>query len=250
MKIGTSTLYATIAIVCATATLTAQPTARDHFERIARLLAADSVEAIADLVVYPLRRPNPLPNIRTREELIARYTMLFDAELRDQLQRLDTSQMIMRNGHVGILAGEIWIDEDGRIIAVNHSTAEELAAADELTKRIKAGMHRSVREFSRNVLVYQCPKHLVRIDETRRGLRLATWNRGRGVHLKPDLVLYNGTMEHYGTQGGIGYTFTNGRWTYLVERIDMCGDEGECGPYLTIKRDGTEMSSDRCEESK
>ncbi len=220
------------------------------YRRIVKLIHDGHAAELARLVRYPLRRPNPLHDIRSRAEFIRYVDVLFDADFKARLDTFKAGDIFQHQGNFGLYAGEIWIDEDGKIIAINHRTPAEEKLLEEETRRVKAALHPSVREWTRNVLVYRCPKHTLRIDETDAGLRLATWNAGRSMSDAPDLLLTGGTMEMYGTQGGVGYTFTNGEWTYLVERLDLCAEGSRCGPMLTVSRNGAVVREYSCDERK
>lgn len=221
-----------------------------HYRRIVDMLNRGDVAALADLVVYPLRRPNPLPDIRSRVEFIAYYHVLFDADFVKRLAAMDTVDVFEHHGNFGVFAGDIYLDEEGRIITINHNSPAELGLLESETKRAKSNMHTSIREWNRNVLVYQCSRYTVRIDETSGGLRFASWNKGRSTRSSPDLILYDGTTEFYGTQGGVGYKFKSGEWAYLIEHLDVCEDGTTCGPMLTISRRGNVVRSYECTASK
>src|SRR5262249_28708955 len=46
------------------------------------------------------------------------------------------------------------------------------------------------------------------------------------------------------------HTFTNGRWTYIIDQVDACEDEHKCGLLLRMLLRGKEYSSTRMQESK
>ncbi len=44
--------------------------------------------------------------------------------------------------------------------------------------------------------------------------RYAFWSSGKKISDKPDVILYDGTVEYYGTASNSDYIFKNGEYTY------------------------------------
>src|SRR5688572_20362074 len=90
------------------------------FRQIIQLIESDNVKELAKLVDYPLRRDNPLPDIKNANEFISYYRILFDKSIKNLLKQYDDSIIFEHNGSYGLVGGgfhgEIWIDEDCKIV--------------------------------------------------------------------------------------------------------------------------------------
>lgn len=40
--------------------------------------------------------------------------------------------------------------------------------------------------------------------------------------------------EYQGTMGGVTYTFKNGDWTYVVDLVNLCDNDNNCGYFLQL----------------
>lgn len=85
-------------------------------------------------------------------------------------------------------------------------------------------MHPSVQSWSYNVLLAKSEKWLIRIDYTDKGVRYASWKANQKMSEKPELILEKGKEESKGTMGGWLWTFTSGKWIYVVDQDDFCED--------------------------
>jgi hypothetical protein len=222
------------------------------YRRIAQLIKYDSIKKLATLVSYPLRRENPLPDIYSPKEFVSYYSTLFDNEFKQELMNFDSSKIFQHNGNYGLFAGDVWIDADGKIISINHVSESEKKYSIKLTNEIQSKMHPSIKPWKRNVLVCESKKYLVRIDDINGhdSLRYISWGEGKQISEKPDLILYGGTYQFQGEQGGITYTFKSGEWSYIIDEVDMCEHSEDCGLFFRILRNDKEVSSYRCVETK
>lgn len=226
---------------------------RQRYRQIINLVNHDDAKALSKLIAYPLRRRNPLPDIATSKQFVAYYSTIFDTNFKQLLRQYDDSYIFERNafGLVGgPFSGEIWVDYTGKIMAINYESAQEARLRVELTESIKAHAHPSIRDWIENVLVCRSKSLLIRIDRTDEGLRYVSWSKGRTIADKPDLILHNGKAEPRGSQGGWTWTFTNGEWTYVIDKVEICADAYECGLFLRLLLQGREYSSTRMQESK
>ena len=81
-------------------------------------------------------------------------------------------------------------------------------------------------------------------------LRYVAWAKGNPMSATPDLVLENGVQEFQGTAGGVTYTFRNKDWTYIVDQVDLCESEENCGKFIRILQGEEEKYKFRCIEVK
>lgn len=218
--------------------------------QLIRFIKESRTSELAALVQYPLRRDNPLPNIADQQQFIKQFPVLFDAALKQKLNSFTTDDIFERNGIYCLFSGDIWMDENGKIITLNYSSAEEQKLKEIKEAELKAQMHASVNNWKTNILVWQSGNLLVRVDETKTGLRYTAWSKGRPVSEKPDLILYNGSQEFQGTMGGVSYIFKNDKWKYVVDDVQLCESPENCGQFIRIFLGKTEKYTFRCKEVK
>ena len=232
----------------------APDTVYHSYKLIISLILKDQAAQLAPLVSYPLARTNPLPNINTQQQFIENFPLLFDKVFKERLKLYDDSCVFYRNGVYGLVGGafngDIWISEDGKILAINSESAEEFHLRQKLIQDIKSRMYPSIRDWTRNVLVAKSKNVLIRIDETGKGLRYVSWTKGQSISEKPDLILLNGVGEPQGSAGGWLYTFRSGKWTYVVEDNEMCAGSAQCGLFLRLIRGESEFSYTKLESIK
>lgn len=75
---------------------------------------------------------------------------------------------------------------------------------------------------------------MIRLDYTKNGIRYVCWNHNGPISKKPDLILYNGLEETEGEMGGTMWTFTNRKWKYIVNDVEMAETVSEEGLFLEI----------------
>lgn len=84
---------------------------------------------LSSLIDYPLKRENPLPDIKSSADFISRFRVIFDHSFKQQLSQYNDSDIFEHNGSYGLVggsfSGEIWINDKGKIKALNYSSAEE-----------------------------------------------------------------------------------------------------------------------------
>lgn len=81
-------------------------------------------QAISELVHYPLRRGASTPAIGDKAEFIARFDEIFDENILKIITNSNPATDWSEVGWQGImlLDGEIWLDYDGKLIAVNYAS--------------------------------------------------------------------------------------------------------------------------------
>lgn len=220
-----------------------------RYKEIFKLIKADKAQELSTLVAYPLKRQNPLKDITNANEFVAYFPVLFDAAFRKKFERFNDTVVFERHDGYGLVGGafdgDIWLNSDGQIQAINYSSRRETDLKNQLTKEIQSKIYPTVNHWDENVLVLQSPKLLIRIDRIGQKLRYVSWSQGHPTSTKPDLILNNGIEEAQGTQGGWTYTFKNGDWTYVIDDVEMCETASQCGYFLRLDFKDVEKSSTR-----
>ncbi len=163
-----------------------------------------SKEKIAARTLFPLNRQYPLPPVTTKGDFLKRFNDIFDETLLSKIAGSKPSVDWSAMGEKGYMLGdgEVWLDSEGKLIAVNYQSAAEKQRRDALVEADKKGLHASIRAFLNPVCVLETAKFRVRIDELAEGgYRYASWRITSAVSDKPELVLKNGTFEPDGSGG-------------------------------------------------
>lgn len=185
------------------------------------LVKNNKIEELANNVAYPLRREYPLPPISSPEDFVKKFNQLFEKELIDTITKSDYKKDWEALGWRGIMLnnGILWITSEGKLSAINRMSAIELENKAQIIEEQKSKLHTSVKKFDVPCLEGQTKKFLIRIDKMdTEKYRYAAWSLPKTFSDKPDLILYNGTMEPQGS-GGIcrDFSFKNKNYKYLVE---------------------------------
>ncbi|WP_017733013.1 hypothetical protein [Nafulsella turpanensis] len=224
-----------------------------QISELVSLIRNNQVQQLADLIEYPLRRENPIPDIKSKENFILHYPTLFDTDFKIELITtvFNTDNTIDRSNGFGLLNGEVWLNEDGKIIAINHHSASELQLKEHLTKESRGLIHPSINQWKENILVCKTGKFLIRIDRLENNsLRYVAWSINKGISEKPDLVLFNGKRIFHGTSGGVSYSFTNSEWNYQLDKSILAERIENTGLFLRIFKGNDEVASYSCKEIK
>ncbi len=232
-----------------------------NFNEIVRLIKTDSISKLAELVSFPLKRPNPIPDILTAGDFVSYASVLFDSLFKSKLLSYNDSVIFYHNGYYGLVGGvfhgDIWITEDGLIEGINSHSAAELELQKKLTREIQRKINPSVNVWKENKLVCETSKFLIRVDLLDNyELRYVAWNKPKKISSIPSLVLFKGVEEFFGSMGGVGYTFRKGKYYYQLDQIDMAESEDELGLYLRIFKSREDLEKDkyfvsyRCRELK
>jgi len=174
-------------------------------------------EALTRLVQFPLRRQSPLPSIKTKEELIARYDEVFDRDLVKQIVSSKPGKDWTEMGWRGFMLhnGKVWLDGDGKLIAVNYQSVLEKRKQKALIKDDKRNMYGSVKKYKSPTYLLETAKFRIRIDDMGDGnYRYSSWSLQNKQSDKPDLVIENGKFIPEGTGGNHRYEFRNDDYLY------------------------------------
>ncbi|ATL99837.1 hypothetical protein IU367_10155 [Aeromonas bestiarum] len=185
-------------------------------------------QALANQMKYPFKQEYPIPIIKNSPEMVARFDEVFDDAILKSIATSRIGQDWQTMGWRGIMlgSGEVWLDFDGKVIAINHQTAQAAELKARLIARQKSGLHPGLREYQRPELMWQTEKFTIRIDNMDDGhYRYASWAKGKTLSDKPDLVLSNGTVRVEGTGGNHTYQFKSGPYRYECV-VTVLGERG------------------------
>jgi hypothetical protein len=203
----------------------------------------DSIEKIAENTNYPLSRETPLPGIKSKKDFECRYHEIFDDSLINLIINSDVKKDWSAVGYRGImfLNGEVWLDYDGNLQAVNYESKIEQQKRDSLVLNDKSKLYPSLRNFKAPVLYWQTDKFRIRVDDLGNyNYRYASWPVSKKQSDKPDLVLINGKVEFDGSGGNHNYIFKNDVYTYICQ-VTVIGEEDEAPDVFIILKNGKEI---------
>ncbi|MDD7313316.1 MAG: hypothetical protein PUH03_03050 [bacterium] len=238
-----------VAVVLAALIGTAEAQSSDN-ENIIRqfqsALASNNPQLISEHIQYPLKRPNPIPDIQDKAAFIDRYDTLFDKDLKQAI--LDSTPADWESiGSKGIMlfSGRIWLDYDGKLIALNLVSDAEQTYARQLSDQDKTQLYPSVQNFKKNIFIFETADFLGRIDQINDtqdfDYRLVLWQKGNNMGEKPYLIISQGMVEYTGSSGNMIYHFPFENMQYNFEVTLVGGDE--IIPYaLTILKGGQTVS--------
>lgn len=204
-----------------------------------------SKEKIAARTMFPLNRQYPLPPITTKGDFLKRFNEVFDEILLSKIAASNPSTDWSAMGEKGYMLGdgEVWLDNEGKLIAVNDQSAAEKQMRDALVEADKKGLHESIRAFLNPVCVLETAKFRVRIDEWTEGrYRYASWRISAKTSDKPELVLKNGVFEPDGSGGNHRYVFQSGDYRYVCSII-LLGEKDSPQAFLTVYKGEREILS-------
>ncbi|MDX6180947.1 hypothetical protein SGQ44_02185 [Flavobacterium sp. Fl-77] len=193
-------------------------------------------EAIAAMVVYPLKREYPIPGIKSKAEFVKRYTEIFDADLINEISKSDPAKDWSLMGWRGIMLnqGTIWMTEEGELFAVNYQSKFEANLSTKIITAIKGKLHASIANFETPVCILETSKFRVRIDDLGNdNYRYASWPLKKAMSEEPDLVITNGKWFQDGTGGNHHFDFKKGQYLYECY-IAPLREKGASPASLTI----------------
>lgn len=207
-------------------------------------------QEIAKFIAYPLVREAPIPSIDTAEDFVKRFEEVFDSTLSDMIKNSNTTEDWQVMGWRGIMLshGILWLNYEGKVIAVHHQSSAEKKLKLALIASEKKKLHKSLRVFDRPVLDWQTNKTRVRIDATDDGkYRYAAWSKGKSPATKPSLIIGNGERVADGMGGNHYYEFHNNGRTHRVHVFVIVSpevDEDTVGELEVIGKNDQPISSE------
>ncbi|WP_425891989.1 hypothetical protein [Aeromonas veronii] len=216
---------------------------RPFVQQLVDAAEARDHQALANQMKYPFKQEYPIPAIKNASDMLTRFGEVFDDAILKSIATSRVGQDWQTMGWRGIMlgSGEVWMDFDGKVIGINHQTAQAAKLKAELIARQKSGLHPSVREYKSPALMWQTEKFTIRIDELDDGhYRYASWAKGKTLADKPDLVLKNGTVRVEGTGGNHTYLFTSGPYRYECV-VTVLGERGVPPGELVVYKNDVEI---------
>lgn len=176
----------------------------------------DSKE-LSKLFAYPLERQYPIPAIKNQQEFILRYNDVFDDSLKNLIIESDAASDWSEVGWRGIMLyqGTVWMDTDGKIIAITYQSLAEKKIQKSLIDAEKNTLHTSLVDFKSPVCILETSKFRIRIDQLSNGkYRYASWPINSPMSTRPDLILTNGVVIMDGSGGNHRFEFKNDVYLY------------------------------------
>jgi hypothetical protein len=218
MRLITATiLLCALLLSCSWPLLGAEPNYERTVEKFIHVVGKKDRKALADLVAYPLHRKVPLSTIHTPSQFLEVFDEVLDKALLKAISTSSVADDWSKVGWRGIMFqnGVLWLDEDGKIIAVNYETEKGKRKRDILIEADRKNLHSSLQQFLEPVLEWRTKDFRIRIDRlTDDKYRYAVWPAQKGTTEKPDLVLNNGEVFFDGSGGNHHYDFVSGAYVY------------------------------------
>jgi hypothetical protein len=208
-----------------------------------RRVKTAQIDSLAAHTSFPLGRNYPIPAIADANDFIARFNDVFDSTLIKMIAESNPAIDWSEVGWRGIMLGngQVWLEDDGTLKAVNYQSAFEKQKKSELIARDKAQLHESLRQFSVPLYLLETKTYRIRIDEITPGnYRYASWKLDKPMSDKPDLVINGGKLEHRGSGGNHDITFKKGQFTYVCDII-ILGEDESPGARLYIYKTAKEI---------
>lgn len=206
-------------------------------------------QALADKVVYPLRRQYPLPAVNNKQEFLSRYNEIIDDSLVNIIAHSDPAKDWSTVGWRGTMLnrGQVWLDEKGQVTGINYQTQKEAEKRAALIAADKAALNPAIRDFKAPVMAFQTDKYRVRIDDMGEDeFRYTSWTLNEKVSDAPELIILDGKFIWEGSGGNHHFLFENKSYTYKVE-VTRIGKE-KAPPTLTITQGDKTILSQRAKK--
>ena len=152
--------YATLILALLVACLTLPATALEDTHQplitpIIEAVASQDIDAISKHVRFPYYGTYPIPPI-TKDQFTQRFDEVFDAKLIEIIAQSDVASDWSAGGWRGIMLnrGIVWVDYDGEIIGINHTTETAKQVRDALIAADKATLPKELREFESPILKF------------------------------------------------------------------------------------------------
>ena len=203
----------------------------------------NNIQELSIKVTYPLRRECPIPEIQNQKEFQKRYSEVFDAKLINEITSSNPLKDWSEVGWRGIMLnnGELWLDLDGNLFAVNYQSEFEAKKKMQLINAEKSNLHESIKEFQKPICILETAKFRIRIDQMSDGVyRYASWALKSEMNEKPDLIINKGIYISEGSGGNHTYEFKNGNYTYDCSII-ILGEENSPPARLIVYNGGKEV---------
>ncbi|WP_347051375.1 hypothetical protein [Flavobacterium olei] len=202
-------------------------------------------EAISKQINYPLKRDYPIPSINNKTDFLKRYNEIFDTVLIGKIIKSDPVKDWSEMGWRGIMLnqGDLWMDTDGKITAVNYQSVVEKKKKNSLIASQKKAVNSKIATFKEPVAVLETSKFRIRIDDLgNNNYRYASWSVKKKMTEAPDLIIEKGVFTADGTGGNHHYKFKKGNFRYECHFI-VLGEKDSPQAILIIYQSGKEILS-------
>ncbi|WP_293787231.1 hypothetical protein [uncultured Pedobacter sp.] len=210
-----------------------------------KVVKSGNIQKLSIKITYPLNRAYPIPPIKNQQEFVKRYKEVFDDNLTEKIVNSKPERDWSDVGWRGImlLRGDLWLDTDGKLVAVNHQSKLEAKEQARLINVEKKNVHPSIANFEQPVLVFETAQYRIRIDDLGNdNYRYASWPVKSKMSDKPKLILTNGKFKPDGSGGNHNYQFKSGDYVYTCFIIVM-GEKDAPPAQLVITKAGKEILS-------
>lgn len=208
--------------------------------RFIKAVKSSNRAVIANLVAYPLHRQVPLPRIDTPSQFLQHFDEVLDEELLKVIANSNVANDWAKVGWRGIMfgSGALWLDETGKISAINYETEKGKRERARLIESEKRNLYSSLREFKEPVLEWKTKDYKIRIDRvSEEQYRYAAWPAKKATTEKPDLILNNGEVVFEGSGGNHYYDFKRGVYLYRCYVSVVGADDSPPGDLTVYKND-------------
>lgn len=211
----------------------------ENIQKLINLFKTKNVDGISKIISYPLNREYPIPSIKNEADLKKRFSQIFDQKIINEISNSKIDQW-SKVGYRGIMFddGNLWIESDGKIIAINFESDFELNQRKSLINNDKKKLYSSLKSFNLPLYKFKTKNHLIRVDQLENGkYRYVSWKTGKSESSKPDLILTNGELQFDGSGGNHTITFKKGEFNYKIYR-GIIGEKDAAEISLTVEQDG------------
>lgn len=197
------------------------------------------IEKLSSKIIFPLKREYPISDIKNKADFVKRYHEIFDREL---VSKISSSKPTLDWSAVGwrgimLFNGDVWLDYDGRLKAVNYQSEIEKTKRSELIRLEKNKLHISIKVFENPIHILETEKYRIRIDDLgKENYRYSSWPIKSKINDKPSLIITKGEYIPDGSGGNHTFRFKNKGYVYECAIIVM-GENDAPPAWLTIHKD-------------
>lgn len=206
-------------------------------EPIIKVFQNNDKKSLSNLIVYPLNRIKPLPPIKNKIDFIDRFEDVFDENIIQLVSNSSIEKDWHSVGYRGIMLenGLLWLNEKGKIRALNYETIAEKKLRDIIILKQKNTLHKSIRNFKNPILEWETKKFHLRVDDMGSDdYRYTSWSINKSPSETPSLILYGGVRKFEGSGGNHSYIFTNGKHSYHCS-VNVLGADDTPGSFSVYK---------------
>lgn len=202
-------------------------------------------ETIAKHFQFPLKRDYPIPSVKNKADFVKRYNEIFDKVLIEKITKSNVAKDWAELGWRGIMLnqGDVWMDTNGKIIAINYQSDLEKKRKNALITGQKKSVNKSIANFKEPVAILETSKFRIRIDDLGNdNYRYASWSIKKKMTDTPDLIIESGKFFADGTGGNHHYEFKKGNFRYECHFI-LLGEDDSPPAMLIIYQSEKEILS-------